>query len=114
MPRSSLTLPRLSIDESSSRSRGRSTRRKSSHEPSVDRKLASKRHVEGVVESFEHVDRYRKAPATARAIDNDDDDDDDDNNDKRVSNRVSRGVDPRERVRRQCSPDLDTVYRQSQ
>ena len=55
MPRSNLTLPGFSIDESShaSRSRGRSTRRKSSHEPSVDRKPASKRHVEGAVESVE-------------------------------------------------------------
>ena len=98
MPRSSLTLPRFSIDESSSRSRGRSTRRKASHEPSVDRKPASKRHVEGVVVvSSEHV---RKAPATARAIDIDNDDDDDNN-----GNSMSRGVDPRERVRRQCMSD---------
>ena len=49
------------------------------------------------VESFEHVDRYRKAPATALAIDNDDDD----NN----GNRKSR-CEPRERVRRPCSSDL--------
>ena len=48
-----------------SRSRGRSTQRRTSHDIGVDRKPAVKRHV---VESFEHeIGRDRRVPALAIA-----------------------------------------------
>ena len=88
----SMTIPHV-IDESSQRRRGRSTQRKTSHEPSVDHKPAMKR---SGVEICEHVDTNRKAPATATTIN------DDDNNNDDGKSRCG----PRERVRRPCSSDL--------